>query len=96
MAKLVLALLTDENQLQSYHELNMEWVDTFNKEFESQEVPFKEEIYKEELVDMTSHAILNQMVYTEDDEQFKVNREPLKEIIRKLFGYEQQQQQQQQ
>lgn len=67
----------------------MSWVEQFNKEFEKQEVPFKEDIYQEELVEMTSYSILNALVLTENDEEFRVNREPLKSIVRKLFGYEQ-------
>lgn len=88
MSKLVIAVLNDQNGLEKFEELDMSWVDSFNKEFENQKVPFKEEIYREELVEMTSYAILSGMVLTENDEEFRVNREPLKTIIRKLFGYE--------
>jgi len=89
MSKLVLAMLTDDDKLERFEELDMSWVDQFNKEFQQQaKVPFNEQIYKEELVEMTSHAILNSMVLTESDEEFQVNREPLKEKIRRLFGYD--------
>jgi len=92
MSKLVLALLTDDDKMMKFEELDMSWVEQFNKEFQQQaKVPFNEEIYKEELVEMTSFAVLNSMVLTENDEEFRVNREPLKEKIKRLFGYEQQQ-----
>ncbi len=93
MSKLVLAMLSDDDKLEKFEEMDMSWVEQFNKEFQQQaNVPFNEEIYKEELVDMTSHAILNSMVLTENDEEFRVNREPLKEKIRRLFGYDQENQ----
>jgi len=97
MNKLVIAMLNDKNELEKFEELDMSWVEQFNKEFEKQTkdsgVPFAKNIYEEELVEMTSYAILNNMVLTENDEQFLVNREPLKVIIRKLFNYEQPKQQ---
>ena len=97
MSRLVLALLTEDNQLERFEEIDMSWVDQFNKEFEKQAadtgVPFAKNIYEEELVEMASYSVLNGMVLTENDEEFRVNREPLKNIIRKLFGYEQPQQQ---
>lgn len=89
MSKLALAVLNEKNELEKFEEIDMSWVDQFNKEFEKSDVPFKEKVYQEELVEMTSFAILNGMVLTENDEEFKVNREPLKSTIRKLFGYEQ-------
>jgi len=94
MSKLALAVLNEKNELEKFEEIDMSWVDQFNKEFEKSDVPFKEKVYQEELVEMTSFAILNGMVLTENDEEFKVNREPLKSTIRKLFGYEQPQEDQ--
>ncbi len=92
MSKLVIGLLSENDQLEKFYEIDMSWVDQFNSEFEKNEVPFKEEIYQEEFLDMSSLAMLNEFVYTEDENQFQVNREPLKEILRKLFGYERQEQ----
>jgi len=93
MSKLIIGLLSENNQLEKFHEIDMSWVSQFNNEFEKNEVPFKKEIYQEEFLDMSSLAMLNEFVYTEDENQFQVNREPLKEILRKLFGYERQQEQ---
>jgi len=90
MSKLVLALLNDEGTaLENYHELNMDWVNQFNDEFkkQSENIPDKEKIYQEELVDMTSIAILNNFVTTSNDEEFRVDKTPLKNILYKLFGY---------
>jgi len=87
MSKLVLALLDDKDQLQKFHEINMEWVEKFNESFEKSDVPFKADVYKEELVDMTSYAVLNELVTTENDEQFRVDRTPLHNILHKLFGH---------
>ena len=86
MAKLVLATLTDDNKLEKFEEIDMSWVTRFNEEFKENPQMFSEKIYNEELIDMTSHAVLNSFVETEDDSQFVVNREPLREILRKLFG----------
>ncbi len=95
MSKLVLALLNDNNQLEKFHEINMEWVQKFNEAFEKNELPFKEDVYREELIDMTSYAVLNELVTTTDDEQFRVDRTPLHNILAKLFGYDTEKQQQQ-
>jgi uncharacterized protein (UPF0128 family) len=93
MNKLVIAILNEKDQLEKFEEIDMSWVDQFNKEFQQQNqvnnVPFQKKIYEEEIVEMTSFAILNNMVLTENDEEFRVNREPIKTIIRRLFGYEQ-------
>lgn len=91
MSKLVIALLTDDNKLEKFEELDMSWVDKFNKDFQEQSknLPFNKDIYEEELIDMTSWSILSNFVETSNDEEFKVNREPLKNILRKIFGYEQ-------
>jgi hypothetical protein len=93
MSKLVLALLSDDGKLEKSEEFDMSWVEQFNKEFQTQQVPFKKQVYEEELTDMTSYAILNGMVLTENDEQFRVDRTPLKAMIRRLFDYEQPKQQ---
>jgi hypothetical protein len=85
MSKLVLALLTDDNQLQKFEEVDMSWVEKFNEEFKKNEIPFKEEVYREEFVEMTSFAVLKDFVYTENDEEFIVNRDPLKVKLKKLF-----------
>jgi hypothetical protein len=87
MSKLVLALLSDDNQLQKFEEIDMSWADKFNEEFKKNEIPFKEEVYKEELTDMTSIAILSQFIAESNDDIFQVNREPLKEILRKIYDY---------
>lgn len=94
MSKLVIALLDEDGKLEKFEEFDMSWVEQFNAEFKKNEVPFKEKVYQEELVEMTAYAILNGMVLTENDEQFRVNREPLKATIRRLFGYEQPQEDQ--
>ena len=91
MSKLVIGMLNEKNELERFEEIDMSWVEQFNKEFEKSDVPFKEKVYQEELIEMTSYSILNSMVLTENDEEFRVNREPLKATLRKLFGYEQQQ-----
>jgi hypothetical protein len=78
MSKLVLALLSDDNQLQKFEEIDMSWADKFNEEFKKNEIPFNEEVYKEEFVDMTSFAVLKDFVITENDDEFKVDRTPLK------------------
>jgi len=88
MSRLVLAMLSDsEDKLESFHELDMGWVNEFNKQFEQQEVPFAEEIYKTELVEMMSVSVLNNLVTTTNDSEFIVDKTPLQNIIRKLFGY---------
>jgi len=90
MSKLVLAMLNEKNDLEKFEEIDMSWVEQFNKDFQKQTtdsgVPFAKNIYDEELVDMTSYSILNSMVLTENDEEFRVNRSPLKATLRKLFG----------
>jgi hypothetical protein len=90
MSKLVIALLNEDNQLEKFEEFDMSWVEQFNSEFKKNEgpVPFVKDIYEEEMVEMTSFAVLNGLVLTENDEQFRVDRSPLKLILRKLFGYE--------
>jgi len=87
MSKLVLALLDDSNKLERFHEINMDWVAKFNEAFEKNELPFKEDVYREELIDMTSYAVLNELVTTESDEEFRVDRTPLHNILFELFGY---------
>lgn len=88
MSRLVLALLEDDtDKVESFHELDMSWAQTFNEQFEKTDVPFKETVYKEEFVDMASYSVLNNLVVTENDEEFRVNREPLKIILKELFKY---------
>ena len=90
--KLVLAVLDDSNSLESYQEIDMSWVEIFNKDFESQskDIPEQErkKIYSAEFIDMTSYSVLNSMVTTEDEEQFRVQRGPLKIMLAKLFKYD--------
>ena len=93
MSKLVLALLSDNNQLQKFEEIDMSWADKFNEEFKKNEIPFKEEVYREEFVDMTSFAVLKDFVVTQNDDEFQVDRTPLKNKLVKLF-YEDQLQKQ--
>ena len=87
MSKLILGLLSDDNQLQKFEEIDMSWAEKFNEEFKKNEIPFKREIYQEELTDMTSIAILSQFIAAANDDIFQVNREPLKEILRKIYEY---------
>jgi hypothetical protein len=85
MNKLVLALLDDNNQLQKFEEIDMSWVEKFNEEFKKNEIPFKREVYEEEFIDMTSFAVLKDFVITTDDDEFKVDRTPLKNKLVSLF-----------
>jgi len=98
MNKLVLALLTDDNKLERFEEIDMSWAEQFNQDFEKQTkdsgVPFAKNIYQEEFVEMASYSILNSMVITQNDEEFRVNHEPLKTMLRKLLNYEQPEQEQ--
>jgi uncharacterized protein (UPF0128 family) len=88
MARLVIALLEDDSdKVQAFHELDMSWTEAFNQQFEKNELPYKPEIYAEEFVDMASYSVLNNLVTTESDEQFKVNRDPIKIILKELFKY---------
>lgn len=90
MSRLCLALLEDESdKVTAFHELDMSWAETFNEQFEKnkQTLPYVEQVYKEEFVDMASYAVLNNLVATENDEEFRVNREPLKIILKELFKY---------
>lgn len=87
MSRLVLALLKDENDtVETFHEFDMSWVELFNEGFKSTDVPFKEAIYNEEFCDYTATSILNEIVISTDDNEFKVNHEPLKQILYKLFN----------
>lgn len=88
MSRLVLALLADDSdKLESFHELDMSWADEFNKQFEANKeaIPYVESVYQEEFCDMSSYAVLNNLVITESDEEFRVNRTPLINILHKLF-----------
>jgi len=85
MSKLVLALLSDDNQLQKFEEIDMSWADKFNEEFKKNEIPYKEEVYRSEFTDMTSYAVLKDFVVTQNDEEFQVDRTPLVNKLHKLF-----------
>lgn len=93
MSKLILGLLSDDNQLLKFEEIDMSWAEKFNEEFKKNEIPFKEAVYREEFVDMTSFAVLKDFVVTQNDDEFKVDRTPLKNKLVKLL-YEDQLQKQ--
>ena len=86
MSRLIIGLLKeDKDEVETFHEFDMSWVELFNKGFESTDIPFKEKIYSEEFVDTTAASVLSELVTSENDSEFKVNREPLKQILYNLF-----------
>lgn len=85
--KLVLAILGDDNKIEKFKEIDMEWVKSFNDTFEKNDIPYKETVYKSEFIELCSANLLDSFVQTQNDEQFKVDSTPLKEILQELFDY---------
>ncbi len=86
MSKLCLTLLSDDEKfIESFYEIDTNWISEFNELFEKNDIPNKKEIYETELISLLAKSIIDEFVETSEDQQFKVNTLPLENILFKLL-----------
>jgi Ca2+-binding EF-hand superfamily protein len=86
MSRICLSILKDDsNEVESFYELDTDWISDFNEGFKTLDIPNKEQIYQTELISFLAKSMIDEFIQSEEDKQFKVNTIPLEAILTELL-----------
>jgi hypothetical protein len=86
MSRICLSILKDDsNEVESFYELDTDWISDFNEGFKTLDIPNKEQIYQTELISFLAKSMIDEFIQSEEDKQFKVNTMPLEAILTELL-----------